>query len=151
LWRGYLGGEFIADFSPTAKIPNRFFADHPSLNAYTVNAIGAYPFGEDDRWAPYISGGVGGIQLNTSVLAFPGISDTESISGGQTRFGGDIGAGLLAYMGRFGVRTDLRYYMTSAIDNLESLQGKTAAEDVTQVTFSGLKFWRANVGVAFRW
>ena len=54
-------------------------------------------------------------------------------------------------MGRFGVRTDLRYYMTSAIDNLESLQGKTAAEDVTQVTFSGLKFWRANVGVAFRW
>jgi len=45
----------------------------------------------------------------------------------------------------------VRYYKTSSIDNVESLQGKTAAEDVTQVVMSGLRFWRANVGVAFRW
>jgi hypothetical protein len=151
LWRGFVGGEFIADFSPTAKIANVLFADHPSLNGYMLNAIGSYPLGPDGRFAPYVSGGVGWIQLSTSVLAFPGISDTESVSGSQTRFGGDIGGGLNTFIGHVGVRTDVRYYKTSSIDNVESLQGKTAAEDVTQVVMSGLRFWRANVGVAFRW
>src|SRR5262249_60138535 len=37
LYRGVVGGEFLADFSPSFKQDNLFFANSPNVNAYMAN------------------------------------------------------------------------------------------------------------------
>jgi hypothetical protein len=58
LWRGIVGGEFIADFAPNTEF--QFFANEPDVNSYMFNAIGAVPLGSTERYQPYVSGGCGG-------------------------------------------------------------------------------------------
>ena len=147
LFNGIVGGELLADFAPKSKLGNALFANNPMLNTYMVNAMGAVPIGADARFQPYVSGGLGGIQLSADVLSAPGGSFTTS---SQTKFGGDIGAGLMGFAGNFGLRADVRYYKAFT-DNQAITSATTPADTVTLTQLSGLSFWRANVGVAVRW
>ena len=49
LWRRFVGGEFIATFSPTFDFSG---AGEANLNSYMANAIGALPLGEGGHWQP---------------------------------------------------------------------------------------------------
>ena len=68
----------------------------------------------------------------------------------QTKFGTNIGGGFFAYGGHWGVRGDVRYYNVSTNDVNRNVTGETA-ENFTQALLSGLNYWRANLGVAYRW
>ena len=143
---GFVGAELIADFAPKYKIESLLLSEHPEVNSYMGNIIG--------RWTgryfePYASGGIGGIQMHTSFLPLTAITGaTGNTKVYQTRFGWNIGAGAYAFAGRsVGLRADVRYFQATTTNTFSG----TAAENATQAFLSGINFWRANIGVAFRW
>ena len=92
---GYLrksrfGAEFDAGVTPNFQLQNNFFGlgITPMINTYMANAIGAMSLGPDAKWQPFISGGVGAISLRSTLAS-------NQLDYNATRFGGDIGAGVL--------------------------------------------------------
>jgi hypothetical protein len=150
LYRSIVGAELLADFAPSFKINNALLADNPNVNSYMLNAIGALPLGAEGRFQPFISGGVGGIQLRSDVLNVAAAPASGSANANQARFGTNIGGGLMAFLGNVGVRADVRYYRALTSDTL-STDASDPANAFAKNLLSGLDFWRANVGVAFRW
>ena len=151
MWRRLIGGEFLTDVEPTVKIGNTFLSESPGVNSYMANLIGAVPIGGDDQYVPYISGGFGGIQMHTDVLTLLHTGETTPTSARQTKFGGNIGAGLIAFAGRVGFQADVRCFKTSMTDQVSSVEVNAPADQVTRAMLAGLEFWRGSVGVAFRW
>jgi hypothetical protein len=144
LWRGIVGAEALADFAPSMDLATAAFASSPDVFSYMANAIGAYPLGAGGQIQPYLSGGFGAIQTNLGVLNGADIDARSN----ETTFGGNIGAGMMAFGAHVGFRTDVRYYRAMSDDTpLED----TAADTLTETVLSGLSYWRANVGLAFRW
>jgi hypothetical protein len=155
LWRGVLGAEALADFAPSLDVSSVAFEDNPSVSSYMANAIGTIPLGAEGQFQPYVSGGWGTIQMVADVPQFVTVQPVGatsvaqgSVRSTQTQFGTNIGGGLMAYAGHFGVRTDVRFYHSSSDDT--PIEG-TPADTVTQGLLSGLRYWRANIGVGFRW
>lgn len=148
LWNGIVGGEVIGDFAPSFEINNALLADTPNVNSYMLNVIGAVPFGIEGRFQPYVSGGLGAIQLRSDVLNTAGVPTSGFESANEAKLGGNIGFGAMVFAQNVGVRTDVRYYRANASDADSS---GTMAEQFTQNLLSGLDYWRANVGVAVRW
>jgi opacity protein-like surface antigen len=148
MWR-HLGAEVLADFAPKYKIESLALSEHPEVNSYMANAIGIWSTRYQDHFQPYLSGGVGGIQMHASVLpANALITSTADVKVSDMIFGWDIGAGAYAFAGRsVGLRADVRWF--KAADN-NSFVG-TPAENITHALLSGIDFWRANIGVAVRW
>jgi len=66
----------------------------------------------------------------------------------QSKFGADIGFGVFVFASKWGVRADVRYYDASTF---ESDKLNNNVNDFTQALVSGLTYWRANLGLAFRW
>jgi len=148
MWHSIYGAEFLADFAPSVKIGSVLFDKHPHVNSYMFNLIAAVPIGVEHNVQPFVSGGLGGIQMATDfVTANP--DDTNRVT--ETRFGVNIGGGLMGYGGHVGFRTDVRYYHASTIDNLDNRIENTPGENLTLGLLSGMHFWRATAGVAFRW
>jgi hypothetical protein len=140
LYRGIVGGEFLADFTPSFGVDSVLLLDKPHVNSYMGNGIAALPLGAEGQFQPYVSGGWGRVQL--------GFAATETfLSDNQTTRGTNIGGGIMAFAGKVGFRGDARYYRASTINNLTG----TIEDLETQGLLSGLKFWRTNVGVAFQW
>ena len=147
-----------ADFAPTFKIANLALSDHPSLNAYMLNMVGKGSFGHEGAFQPYASGGIGWLSMRTSTFTLDGstivnVGDTtvvalNTVNNTQSKFATNIGGGFFAYAARWGIRGDIRYYHASAFDT-EKLTNNI--NDFTQALVSGLTFWRANLGVAYRW
>jgi len=184
LWHGMAGAEFLAGFTPNFNMANSFVATGvtPNVNTYMVNAVGAYPIGADGRFQPYISGGFGGITLRgaTAATGLTGGSAVTSTGNAvndvfnpdESRGGGDIGFGLNAFAGNWGVRGDLRYFHafsnnSSSTSTSTTTTGSTGTTGTTTGTtgtsvtsgssgtvisglLPGLNFWRANIGLAFR-
>jgi opacity protein-like surface antigen len=170
---GWIGAEFIADINPTFKLQNVLLTEHPEVNSYMFNVLGKVPFGASEGFQPYISGGIGSIQMHTSLLAFDTVTrSTFNQKSSQTRFGTDVGAGVFAFAGRWGFRADVRWYKaTSSSDTIDNLTANNinlagtgvtaigagtigngaAADNLTRAFLSGLDFWRGNIGLAFRW
>jgi hypothetical protein len=158
--RRYLGAEILADFAPTFKISSLALSDHPSVNSYMLNLVAKGYWGNEGSFQPYVSGGLGWMTMNANLFTLDGstivnVGDTtvfalNTISNTQSKFGTDIGGGFFAFASRWGVRGDVRYYQASTFDQ-EKLQNGTFANDFTQALISGLTFWRANLGVAYRW
>jgi hypothetical protein len=144
LWRGIVGGEFIADFAPNTG--DLFFANEPDVNSYMFNAIGAVPLGATGRYQPYLSGGLGAIQMRADLFDLIG----NRFSSSEARFGGNIGAGVMVFGEHVGIRADIRYYRASTRDNLVDF-GDDVEDALVLTGLSGLRFWRGNVGVAVRW
>ena len=150
LYRGIVGGEFLADFAPNFNIANAFLADRPNVNAYMANAIVAVPLGGEAAIQPYVSGGFGGVQLRSNMLAIANLASSTQTQANQTRGGGDIGVGVMGFAGNVGIRADVRYFRAFT-NNTVTTTGNTAADAFAQNLLSGLDFWRANIGIAVRW
>ena len=158
LWRGFVGAEGLVDFAPSFSMDNLLFQDNPTVNTYMINGIGAVPLGSENQFLPYVSGGFGAVQLRSTIFTLATaavvnptpITSIETVSADGSRFGGNIGGGVMGFSGRWGFRGDIRYYKTS-VDNNVNVIGTTPESIFAQDVLSGLAFWKANVGVAFRW
>ncbi|HET9832203.1 MAG TPA: hypothetical protein VFP91_10855 [Vicinamibacterales bacterium] len=148
MW-GHFGAEFLADFAPKYKIDSLVLSEHPEVNSYMGNVIGIWSTRFQQHFQPYGSAGIGGIQMHTSILPAPALSGvTTNTKVWQTRFGWNAGGGIFAFAGRsIGLRADVRYYKATTTNTFNG----TTAENFTQALLSGIDFWRANIGVAFRW
>jgi hypothetical protein len=150
LFRGMIGGEFLADFAPNFNLSNAFLADRPNVNAYMANVILAAPLGSEAQIQPYVSAGLGGVQLRSNMLALANVPTSAQTEANQTRGGGDIGFGVMGFAGNVGIRGDVRYFRAFT-NNTVTTTGTTAADAFSQNLLSGLDFWRANIGIAVRW
>jgi len=150
LWKGAVGAELVGNVSPSFKLNNALVSGDPNVNSYMANAIGALPLGADGQFQPYISGGLGAMQMRADVftLALSGVEGTSSSN--QTRFAGNIGGGFMAFAGNFGVRGDVRFFHAFQ-DNRLTTDANTPQDVFTSNLLSGLDIWRANIGVAVRW
>src|SRR5262245_27423088 len=148
LWGGTVGAEFLANFTPHFNTPSLAFSDEPHLNSFMGNVIAAVPLGEAHQLQPYFSGGVGAITLRGDVLNVALDPNSGTTSGSEVRFGTNVGGGLMAFAGNVGFRADIRFYRTSSTNTFTAVG---VADQLAETLLSGLKFWRANVGVAFQW
>jgi hypothetical protein len=163
LFSSMVGAEFLADFTPNFHLQNALLIGDtkPDVNTYMVNAIGAVPIGSDSRFQPFVSGGFGAMQMRgldisqdvtgLGVITTPGGAlVTSLIFPNQTHTAADIGGGVMAYAGGWGVRGDVRYFNAfGTSDAVTTTSGTTATTTIRLLP--GLNFWRANIGVAFRW
>jgi hypothetical protein len=153
LWHGMLGAELLADFAPNFDMSNIFLAERPSVNSYMANAVIALPIGTQGQVQPYVSGGFGAMQLRTTVFSTainPLLTDTPASAtdqGDQVKWGWDAGGGMTIFMGKIGLRGDVRYYKAETSNTFSG----TPTENFTEALLSGISFWRANGGLAFRW
>jgi len=158
--RRYLGGEFIGDFAPTFRMSSLLLADEPAVNSWMFNVIGAVPLGSEDRFQPYGSIGIGGITMRSQTFASSAIpvitvdgtlaQSLDTINTTRTAFGWNVGGGFFAYANRWGIRADARWYKAQTFST-NNLNNGTVQSDFTQALLSGLSYWRANLGVSFRW
>ena len=156
LWRGVLGGEFLANFTPSLGI-NTFgvLFDNPNVSSYMANAVAALPLGAQAQFQPYISGGLGGIQMKfpngivgSGLLVNGVVTNVTTSSVSQTGGGSNIGGGIMAFAGKVGVRGDARYFHANTFSSRDAT---SFANLVTQSLLSDLNFWRADIGIAFQW
>jgi len=140
LWNGKWGAEFDAGFTPDFGLQSNFFGlgIKPMVNTYMANAVAAMPFGLDRRWQPFIAGGVGAISLRSSLNAADvGAAIDSTFNPDATRFGGDIGGGIMGFMGNWGFKADLQYfrtagqYQTSASQTVVTPGGTTVSSTTT--------------------
>jgi Outer membrane protein beta-barrel domain len=118
LWKKRFGAEADLSFSPSFQLQNKFFGlgVKPTVNTYMANAVGAIPIGQEGRFQPFISGGIGAISLRSGIngaaaAAALGVDPAlYSSSANETRFGGNIGGGLLGFVGHWGFKADVRYF-----------------------------------------
>ena len=151
LYRGLIGGEALADFAPHFRMANPLLAGNPAVNAYMANVIGALPVGSEARVQPYVSGGIGSVQLRSSDIRTPALPTSNlTTSSSQMKFGGNIGGGVMGFAGNVGIRADIRYF-TVFSSGLSTDPNIAAADLFAQNLLSGLDFWRANLGIAVRW
>lgn len=159
LGRGVVGGEFLAEFSPrVGSFNNILFERSPNVNTYMFNLIAAAPFGKIHSFDPYISGGIGWVGMHADIftanpLRVQNINaiPTESVS--AQKFGWDLGGGIMAWSEKnWGFRGDLRYYRsTSSGTDAFDLNKIGDGAAFTDAELSGISFWKANAGLAFRW
>jgi len=159
LWNDWLGGEFLANFAPNFQVqsaaPNAFLLNgtKPAINSYMANAVGAIPIGAESSWQPFVSGGLGAITLRSDLSTNNTNNQlADAFSADETRFAGNIGVGVLAFAGNWGIRGDVRYFRAfNNGTNTILTPGTTTGSGTTANILPGLDFWRANVGVALRW
>ena len=150
--RTNLGAEFLADFAPTFKIPSLVISDHPSLSAYMFNAIYGFRVGHLGSFRPYISGGIGAINMSADLITIDTNLIQSTISASQSRFGGNVGVGGFGYVGKVGVRADIRWFKANNDNTLDLNVDNSRLDDANRlVELSGIKYWRSSLGVAFRW
>lgn len=156
LWRGIFGGEFQANFSPDFQLDEALspllFGEEPTINSYMLNAIGAAPLMAGGQFQPYVSGGIGWVTLHADAL--PG----DDFDQDDTQLGGNIGAGVMGFLGQLGVRADIRYFRVFEDEFFGVPEGAIQRaghgmphEFIDTRILSELAFWRGNVGVALRW
>jgi opacity protein-like surface antigen len=153
-WNGTFGAEFMVNHSPNFEVQDRLLQRRPSVNTYMVNLLAAVPIGTVGNFRPFISGGVGSVQLRSTIFTIdPATTNanidtlgTETSTGSQ--FGWNLGGGLMAFNGAWGLRTDVRYYAATSNDTLND---NTLRGALLERQLSGLSFWNANFGVAFKW
>lgn len=159
LARGVIGGEFLAEFSPRLNTFNNvLFERSPNVNTYMFNLIAAAPFGSIQSFDPYISGGIGWVGMHADIftanpLGVQNINTIPTQSVSAQKFGWDLGGGVMAWSEKnWGFRGDLRYYRsTSSGTDAFDVNNIGTGDDFTLAELSGISFWKANAGIAFRW
>jgi hypothetical protein len=165
LWHGVAGAEFLTGFTPKFHLQNTLIetGTTPNVNTYMMNAIAAVPIGGDANFQPFISGGFGAITMRgltastttsgatTVSTTGTGNAATDVFNPNESHAGGDIGGGIMAFMGGWGVRGDVRYYRAFGNTTSSSMTTTTTGTTTTINLLPGLNFWRANIGLAFRW
>jgi hypothetical protein len=139
LRQGVFGGEALATFTPDFGFaPN--VATDASVNNYMANVVAAVAAGANGRFQPFVSGGIGAMQIRGDVDDGAGLVEIK-----DTQLGSNIGFGVMMFNNRWGLRTDLRYF--------SSLQNNDDEPDIIDPTgvLTDTDFWRYNMGVAYRW
>ena len=129
-------------------------SDHPSLSAYMFNAIYGFRVGSGGRFKPYISGGIGAINMSADLITIDTNLIQSTISASQSRFGGNVGVGTMGYVGKVGIRADIRWFKANQRQHAPRPQrvDNSRLDDANRlVELSGIKYWRSSLGVAFRW
>lgn len=95
------------------------------------------------------------------VVGLRGTGAATTATGGissQSQLGGNIGGGVMAFQGNWGFRADVQYFRAFNDNNVTNATGlttgsgsQTGTNGVFGSVLPGLDFWRANVGLAFRW
>ena len=157
--RRYIGGEFIADVGPNFKMSSFALAKEPTVNSWMFNLIGAAAI--RSQFQPFVSAGIGAITLRTKLfdttnfpivnVAGQVLTTPNTIDTAETHFGWNIGAGFFAYADRWGIRGDVRYYDVTNFSTNTLTNGGNVASNYTQALLSGLNYWRANLGLSYRW
>jgi len=148
LWNRMVGGELLASFAPSFHLTNALLASSPNVNTYMANVIAAVPLGSDGQWQPFVSAGLGAVQLRSDVFNVADNPAAGSVSANDAKFGGDVGFGIMGYAANVGLRADVRYFRTRSSTNTNPA---STADAFASNLLSGLDFWRANIGVALRW
>lgn len=112
---GEVGGGFGVDQRIGFRSRSIGDVSPPDMLAYNVNAL-YYPFKNDRRFVPYVTGGVGG--LTTFETSEIGFDDDE------TFLTGNAGAGVKWYFGRWGVRGDYRFFAIDSKENAPAFFGR---------------------------
>src|SRR5262249_38522982 len=192
LWKNKFGAELDTGFTPSFELQSNFFGlgIKPQINTYMANVIAAAPLGAEAAWQPYISGGGGAISL----LSGDEGEAANFLNPNGTKFGGNVGGGVMAFAGKVGFKADVRYYRAAgayqtSVSNVTPVaspsptspsptpsptpspappppgpyvvpgaatsqiapEAGVTSKQLVDSALSGLAFWRANVGVAFRW
>ncbi len=150
LHNGAFGAEFLAGFAPRFKLDKLAGADS-DVNNYMFNVIAAVPVGEFHAVRPFISAGVGALTLsqNTNTSNNGVVNATSALfQPSETHFGGDIGGGLMAFTGAVGIRAEVRYFSSLGHKNANGPAGAVPGSLLS--VLDNTSFWRANVGIAFR-
>jgi opacity protein-like surface antigen len=124
---------------------------HPQIVDNTANALAkshAFTFSENlligptiGRVKPYGAIGGGDLFLNVTSIASVAVPSPESIS--NNYFTLNFGGGVAYFLNKnVGVRGDLRYFRAYGL-NISDLEA-------SGLTFNRFDFWRAGVGVAFK-
>lgn len=150
LWNGVIGAELLGNVTPNFKVNNALVSGNPNVNSYMANVIGAVPIGGDGQFQPYVSGGLGAIQMRADVFNVAIGGTTGTVASNQAKFGGNIGGGIMAFAGNIGIRGDVRFFRAFQDDTL-STDLNSPQDAFTRNLLSGLDIWRANIGVAVRW
>jgi hypothetical protein len=154
---GWIGGEFMAGFTPNFQLRNNILAgEEPQVNSYMMNLMVSVPVGDDFRFQPFVSGGLGAMTLRADLLSGDDDAIEETAQPSDTQWGSNIGFGLMGFAGNIGVRGDIRYFRAFTDSELRDAIGTTdsntsASSQIANQVLSGLDFWRAHIGVAFRW
>ena len=109
-----------------------------SAASYMFNAVVGGPRrGSNNAFRPFFSGGLGWMKssIESDTLLFD-----EELS--DTNFGFNLGGGVMTYFSNVGLRGDIRYYQTMSGQQVN---------DVLDIEVGDYDFWRATVGVTFRW
>ena len=136
---GIVGWEADFQFTPEFFEPNDTDVDFfGSSNVFTVmgNAIVGIPVGGQSGGGirPFFIAGVGLIQQNTD-------SD-EALDIDSNEFGFNLGGGVMGFFNdNVGLRGDVRYVRSF----------EEADDNLVTIGIGDFDFWRANVGVVFRW
>ncbi len=150
LHSGAFGAEFLAGFAPKFKL-DRLAGAESDVNNYMANVIAAVPVGYFHAVRPFVSAGVGAITLsqNNNSNQSPIVQATANLfQPSETHFGGNIGGGIMAFTGAYGIRADVRYF--SALGHKNASSPSTAVPGTLLSVLDDVSFWRANVGFAFR-
>src|SRR5262245_28581887 len=153
-WNGTFGAEFMLNHAPNFEVEDRLFQRRPSINTYMVNLLAAAPVGDVGNVRPFISGGIGAVQMRSTIFTIDPATTTANINtlatetNSGSQFGWNLGGGVMAFNGAWGLRTDVRYYAATSDDNLTD---NTLRGALLQRQLSGLSFWNANFGIAFKW
>jgi hypothetical protein len=153
---GWFGAEFLAGFTPNFQLRNNIFFDEPQINSYMFNLMAGVPIGPDKNWQPFVSGGLGALTLRSDALSGDDNEFQENFKADDTQLGANIGFGVMGFARNVGVRADVRYFRGFSDDAVEdalnldpgTIDGSNA---IASQILSGLDFWRANIGLAFRW
>ena len=152
---GWFGAEFLAGFTPNFQIRNQFFVDEPQVNSYMFNLMAGVPMGSEKNWQPFVSGGIGALTLRSDDLSGDVDNEfNENFASDDTQFGGNVGFGIMGFAGNVGVRADVRYFRAfgdNALEDALNLAPDTFDDSSAINILPGLDFWRANIGLAFRW
>jgi opacity protein-like surface antigen len=129
----------VLGFEIDAAITPEFFGsdlegiDDSNVSTVMANLMLSAPSQTPVR--PYASGGVG--LIRTRATSVGNVFDID-----ENSFGLNVGGGIVAQASdRIGVRGDLRYF--------RSVQDSDAGDDI-DLDLGGFNFWRASLGVSFR-
>jgi opacity protein-like surface antigen len=145
LRNGMFGAEFLAGFNPNMDLvlaPT----DDSAVNNYMVNAIAALPLGEAGRWQPFVSAGLGAMTIHSTLEGQGDLGD-DLFDVDDTQAGGNVGVGLMGFGDQWGFRSEVRYF-----NGFDDDDDDNPSDLLDPADFLGnIDFWRANVGLAYRW
>jgi hypothetical protein len=154
---GWFGAEFLAGFTPNFQLRNNIFVGEPQVNSYMFNLMAGVPMGSEKSWQPFVSGGLGALTLRSDTLN----DDVgDAFDADDSQLGANIGFGVMGFADNVGIRADVRYFRgfsDDAVEDALNLDPGTIDDDNNGPSqsasgiLSGLDFWRANIGLAFRW